>query len=85
MYKCEVAEIINWFHNNYQDEVIAVHKVEANSKENLFKKVYAFERGARYDNARRYRIIDRDLYNEYQNWKVNGVTIELFYGGATVD
>lgn len=84
-FECVVVEIINWFHNGYKDQVVDRHKVTGESKYELFKRVYAFDRSARYDNARRYEIEDPSLRSEYKEWKKHGVTMEMFYGGGTVD
>lgn len=85
-YSIKLNEIINWFYNGYKDEVVKTHTVEADTKEELFKKIYAFERSSRYDNARHYTILDETISKEYRDWKANGgVTIDLYYGGGIVD
>lgn len=85
MYSCNVNEIVNWHYSDYKDVLVRVHRISADTKEKLFKRVYSFERSSRYDSARRYEIDDAILFDEYKKWKVNGVTMELFYGSGTVD
>lgn len=41
--KCIVLEILNWHCNGYKDEVIARYEVTADTREELFKKVYKFK------------------------------------------
>ena len=85
MVEIKVNEIMNWHHNGYKDEIYKTHTVKGNTLEECFPKVYAFERMARYDNARRYEIADVDLHETYLKWKVHGVTIDMYYGSGTVD
>ena len=83
--KIAVNEIIHWSYNHYKDELVEVHTITGDNVVDCFKRVYALERGARYDNARRYEIADSNMEREYQEWKEHGVTIEMYYGSATVD
>lgn len=83
--RIEVNEIINWVYSNYEDKLVKVHTITGDNAVDCFKRVYALERGARYDNVRRYEIADSNMEREYQEWKKHGVTIEMYYGSATVD
>ena len=81
----KVNEIICWSHSDYKDKMVNVDTIIGDDAGECFERVYALERGARYDNARRYEIADPNMEREYQEWKKHGVTIEMYYGSATVD
>ena len=59
--------------------------VEGATIEECFKGVYKLERGARYNNFVHHEIVDTDLAKEYREWCKTGITIDLFYGNATID
>lgn len=81
-----VDEILNdWRITKGKDKVVEQHIVDGESFEDVFPKVYAFERSSRYDNSRRYEIKDKEVRDAYENWKIHGVTIEMYYGGEIVD
>ena len=82
MIEIKVNEIVR---DRYGWEVYKTHTIKGNTLEECFPKVYAFERSSRYDNARRYEITDKELHNAYLNWKQHSVTIDMYYGNATVD
>ena len=50
-----------------------------------YKKMYDNERSARYCSDVSYRFDDPACDSDYRKWKQHGVTIEMFYGGGTVD
>lgn len=83
--RIEVNEIINWVYSNYEDELVEVHTITGDNAVDCFKRVYALERSSRYDSERRYEIANPDIGREYKEWKQHGVTIEMYYGSATVD
>ncbi len=61
------------------------HKVEADSKTNLMKRLYSFERSSRYDSARVYEVVEKNIAEDYSEWKRHGMTMQDFYGSAVVD
>ena len=84
--ECHVNEIINWFHSDYKDKLVQTHHVKAVTRRDMCLKIYAFERSSRYDSARRYEIVEDDFRSLYSDWKeCGGVTMEVYYGGGTVD
>lgn len=81
----KVNEIINWFHSNYKDKLVQVHKINGDTLEDCFRRVYSLKRSGRYDSDRRYDFDDSTLLDKYLDWKSNNETIEMYYGGGTVD
>jgi hypothetical protein len=59
--------------------------ISGNSLEECYTQIYKLEKSARYNNYKWYEFIDLDTEKLYQEWKKDGVTIDLFYGNATVD
>lgn len=80
-----IYEILNHFITQYKDKVVQIHHIEAETKDILFRKMYALCRSARYDNGRRYEFTDTTLAWEYQKWKEKNETINMYYGTAVVD
>ena len=81
----KVNEIINWFYSDYKDKIVQTHTIQGDTLKEVCGKIYALDRSSRYDNARRYEIVDNDTVKEaYIKYKSN-VSIEEYYGGATVD
>jgi hypothetical protein len=85
MIEIKVNEIINWFYSDYKDKLVNVHTIKCDTLENCFKSVYTMRRSCRYDSARRYDFDDPVLESQYNDWKQKNETIEMFYGGATID
>lgn len=85
MIEIKVNEIINWHYSNYKDKLVEVHTIKGNTLEDCFKSMYAMRRSCRYDSARRYDFDDSALESQYNDWKQKNETIEMFYGGATID
>lgn len=85
MIEIKINEIVRDFYDWRKESVYKTHTLIGNTLEEIFPKVYAFERSSRYDNARRYEITDPGIHKEYQNWKRTGITIQMYYGNATVD
>lgn len=81
----EIRETLNHSITNYKDKTVQVHRVQTDTKDALFRKVYAMRRSARYDSSRRYEFETRALEEEYRDWKDKNETIEMYYGNATVD
>ena len=80
----EIDEIINWVYSDYKDKVVHTHKIHG-TLDQVFSKMYSFERGARYDNARRFVFRDKSLNKPYDNWKKKNVDIERYYGSSVVN
>lgn len=81
----KVNEILNYFDTNYKDILVQSHTIHGETLEEVCRKIYGLDRSSRYDNARRYEIVDNDVVKEaYYNYKRN-VPIEEYYGAATVD
>ena len=84
--KVTVNEILNHYSiTKGKDEVVRQHVISGDKFEEIFPQIYALERSSRYDNYRHYEITDADIRNAYLEWKKYGVTIEMYYGGGTVD
>lgn len=76
--------VYNWRTNRY--EPYAHHTVEAETEEGCFKKIYInHERPNRYCSGHSIRLDDYIMDKKYREWKQHGVTIEMFYGSATID
>lgn len=80
-----VNEILNWSYSGYRDKVVQVHRITGNDLDSCFRQVYGLEWSTRYDSARRYKIRDPELENKYRNWLEGNLTVDLYYGSATVD
>lgn len=80
-----VNEILNWSYSGYRDKVVRVHRIVGNDLDSCFQRVYGLERSSRYDYQRRYEIRDSKQQSQYQDWKAGNLTIDLYYGSATVD
>lgn len=66
-------------------DTINKHIIVADTFEECCVEIYKLERSARYNNYLRYDFADPNIKKAYQEWKINGVTIDLFYGNATID
>lgn len=80
-----INEIINWFYNNYKDQLVKVHIIKAKNLSECFKRVYALRRSGRYDSSRRYEFDGHDLENQYKDWEKENETIDMYYGNGAVD
>lgn len=81
----KVNEIINWFYSDYKDEIVQTHTIQGETLKEVCGKIYALNRSCRYDNARRYEIVDNDVVKQaYRDYACN-VSIEEYYGGGVVD
>ena len=85
MLTVKVNEIVNYAGTNFKDKLVQVHVITAENYDTVFRRMYAFCRSARYDNARRYEFEDSSLKSKYKEWKQKNETISLFYGNGTVD
>ena len=72
--KIQANEIINWFYSNYKDKLVKVHTLEGKTLDECFRKMYALQRSARYDNARRYEFQDVSMEEKYSEWKEKNET-----------
>lgn len=59
--------------------------VEGDTMTDCFKRMYECERRARYCSGTSYRFRDDSIQEKYKEWKQYGVTLEMYYGNATVD
>lgn len=59
--------------------------ISGDSLKECYEKIYKLERSARYNNYLRYKFIDIEAEKVYQEWERDSVTIEMFYGNATID
>lgn len=83
--KLKVHEILNHFCTRYQDHLVQTYTIEGDTLAECFQRVYALERSSRYDNGRRYEFENESFASKYQDWKQRSVTLEMYYGNATVD
>lgn len=81
----DIKEILNWVYSDYKDVLVKVHHLKGKTIEDVFKQMYAMRRSGRYDNERRYEFSDRTLEGEYNAWKKQNETIDMYYGCGTVD
>ena len=76
----KVNEIINWVYSNYKDKIVQTHTIQGDTLKEVCGKIYALDRSSRYDNARRYEIVDNDTVKEsYIKYKSNVSIIARFY------
>lgn len=80
-----VNEIFNHPYLTSGKDVIARKIISGVNLEECFEKAYKLERSARYNNYMHHKFADLDVEKAYKEWCVNGITIDLFYGNATVD
>ena len=83
--KLIIDEICNTFETRWKDHVVRTFAVEGDTMEDCFRKAYPSERSLRYCSGYRIRFRDAAAHEAYQEWKQNGLTMEMFYGSATVD
>lgn len=81
----EVNTIINTFDTGYQDKIYKTWKVSGNALNECFKNAYPTERSYRYCIGYSIRFVDPAIHAKYLEWKQCGMTMEYFYGSATVD
>ena len=81
----EVNTIINSFETGYQDKIYKIWKVSGNTLDECFKSAYPTERSYRYCTGHSIRFVDPAIHAKYLEWKQCGMTMEDFYGSATVD
>ena len=60
-------------------------EVAGDTLRECFKAAYLSERSLRYCSDRRIEFEDPEVRKSYLDWKRHGVTLEMFYGNATVD
>ena len=84
-YRLTVYEIANTQNTDWQDHATETFRVEGFNLEDCFKKIYPSERSLRYCSGHRIQLADTELHKAYEKWKETGVTIEMYYGNATVD
>lgn len=53
--------------------------------EECFEKICKLERSHRYNNYVKCDIVGEDIKQLYQEWEKDSMTIDRFYGNATVD
>ena len=80
-----VYEIINDFETGYRDHVYQEFKVTGTTLEECFKNAYPSERSLRYCSGRHIQFKDREINDQYNAWKKNGLTMEMYYGSGTID
>ena len=62
------------------------HHVEAETETECFKQIYCgYIRPSRYCSDVRYKLNDSEQQKRWLKWREHGVTIDMFYGNATVD
>jgi hypothetical protein len=83
--KITVDEMCNTHTTGYKDHLVESHVVEADTLEECFKKAYPYERSLRYCSGYFIHIREEGLHEKYLEWKQNGVTMEMFYGGFVYD
>jgi len=83
--KLVVDEICNTFATKWKDRVLATFTVCGKTMEDCFEKAYPHERSLRYCSGYRIQFRKPTAHKEYQKWKDNGLTMEMFYGNGTVD
>lgn len=59
--------------------------ISGDNLKECFEKIYKLEKSARYNNYLRYKFIDAEMEKMYNEWERDSMTIEMFYGNATVD
>ena len=80
-----IDEICNTFETGWKDHIVTTFAVEGDTLEDCFRKAYPSERSLRYCSGYRIQFRDSTVQEAYQKWKQHSVTVEMFYGGATVD
>lgn len=69
-------------HNNPYKHYV----VSGDTEVDCFKKIYAdYVRPLRYCSGYSIVLDDPSLDKRFREWKEHGVTVEMFYGNATVD
>ena len=83
--KQKIREICNTHATHYQDKIIKEWTIEKDTKQEIFTAAYASVRSIRYCNGYRIEFTDPAIQQEFQKWQRSNVTIEMYYGGGTVD
>lgn len=80
-----VYEICNTFDTDYKDHLVRTFTVSGSTLEECFKAAYPTERSLRYCFGYYIKFKDSKIDEQYREWKKNGVTIMMYYGGGVVD
>lgn len=80
-----VKEIFNHPYLTSGKDRITSQVISGADFKECFEKIYKLERSNRYNNYVRCDIVGEDIKQLYQEWKKDGVSIDLYYGNATVD
>lgn len=83
--KQKIREICNTHATHYQDKIIKEWTIEKDTKNEIFTEAYASVRSNRYCSGYRIEFVDPAIQQEFQKWQKTNVTIEMYYGGGTVD
>ncbi len=80
-----VYDICNDQGGNWQDHVVSKFKVRGKTLKECFEQAYQTDRSNRYCSGYRICFKDPEIQKQYESWKHTGVTMEMYYGSATVD
>lgn len=83
--KQKIREICNTHATHYQDKIVQEWTIEKDTKQEIFTEAYASVRRNRYCSGYRIEFVDPAIQQEFQKWQKTNVTIEMYYGGGTVD
>lgn len=81
-----IEEVIDKYHTRDGTEHITERRtITGETEEELFKAAYPFQRSLRYCNGYSIRFQDAELNKKWKTWQHTGVTLQMYYGNATVD
>ena len=80
---CFTEKRYDWRSGNYNP--YKKYKVEGETEEECFKKIYSYVRSARYCSDVLYELDDKEQHLHFETWKHTKVDILMYYGGGTVD
>ena len=81
-----------WFSEYVRDNITLNYKrymdycVEGKTETECFEKIYAqYVRPLRYCNGRIIILADTDVNRRFNDWKMHGVSVSMYYGNGAVD
>lgn len=83
--KLKIREICNTHRTKYKDHIIKEWQIEKETKDEIFKEAYDSVISLRYCNGYWVEFVNPAIQKEFEEWQKTKVTIEMYYGGATVD
>ena len=83
--KLTIREIHNSYATNYKDVTVKSWDIVHKTEKECFTEAYNSVRSNRYCTGYRIEFKDPEVQKRFRNWQKTDVTMEMYYGNATVD